>query len=244
MTVQEVFQLPQIKAVEKEIIDIESGGGNIYNDIEKVATIKELLRVRKTLLDQQFVMNAEYAKLLGEFNEALRLQLVDLVKQMVIAYDAIKATGIEGDIESCGQCWLGYRYSQIHPVQTIRAKKMWEILNGCIDKYVDLYDDGVDGFHFVYSGEKDKEDMFEGLEPNGFNFNHHLEGPFTDNMHIILPTHLLYDDKSFSIFDILWVRDFSTVVNVEVDNCNYRNSKGEIDDDEILDWDKLDYYDD
>lgn len=243
MTVQEVFQLPQIKAVEKEIIDIESGGGNIYNDIEKVATIKELLRVRKTLLDQQFVMTAEYAKLLGEFNEALRLQLIDLEKQMVKAYDAVKATGIEGDIQSCGQCWLGYRYSRIHPVQTIRAKKMWEILNGSIDEYVDFYEDGVDGFNQVYRGTESEEELFDGLEPDGFNLNHHLEGPFTDNMHIILPTHLLYDDKSFSIFDILWVRDFSTVVNVEVDNCNYRNSKGEIDDNEELDWDKLDYYD-
>lgn len=244
MTVQEIFNLPHIKEVETEIISIESGFATHYdNDNEKTAMIKELLRVRKELLNQQFVMDADYAKLLAEFNEALRLQLIELKNHMVRAYDAVKASGINGEIESHGECWLGYRYSKIHPVQTIRAKKMWEILNGCIDRYVDMYDEGVFGFDTVYRGtDYDKEHLFDGLESDGFNHNHHLEGPFTDNMHLILPTHFLFDDMSFSIFDLLWVRDFSTEVHVEIDDWSYKNSSKDTDDEVLLDWDKLDYY--
>lgn len=245
MTVQEIFKLPQIKTIEEEIIRIESGfREHIDNDSEKVAVIKELLRVRKELLNQQFIMNADYAKLLAEFNEALRLQLIELKNQMVRAYDAVKASGINGEIESRGECWLGYRYSQIHPVQTIRAKKIWEILNGTRDKYVDMYDEGVFGIDGIYRGtEYDRKHLFDGLEPDGFNHNHYLEGEFTDNMHIILPTHFLYDDMSFSLFDLLWVRDFTSRVHVEVDNWSYKNSRNDVDDDD-LDWDELDYMDD
>jgi hypothetical protein len=43
----------------------------------------------------------------------------------------------------------------------------------------------------------------------------------------------------FSIFDLLWVRDFNIEVNAEVDSNTY-NHKDYGDD---LDWDKCDYYD-
>lgn len=243
MNVQEIFNLPQIVEIETEILTTESSYRLRCDDEHtKVGIIKELLGIRKSILDQEFIMNEEYARLLSEFNECLRQKLVSLTKDMVKAYDAVKNTGIDcSRLSSHGECWLGFSYPKSHPVQTIRARKIWEILNGSRDRdYLELYDEGVDGWNSTYRGNDfDKEHLFEELEKDGFNFNHGIEGEFTDDMHIILPTHFLYHDKSFSMFDLLWQRNFYTEVYVEIDQDNPENG----DDDLDLDWSKFDFYD-
>lgn len=241
MTVQEIFKLPEIKEVECEILTLETDMRlRTYKEDSKREIIKELLRIRKNLLDNKFCINEEYAHLLGEFNESLRQTLVKLKRQMVEAYDAIDRTGIEGRLEAVGKCFLAYQYSSFHPVQTIRAKKMWQILNGSIDNYVDLYDDGVDGFGNVFRGsEYERKHLLDDIQEDGFNFNHHLESKYTNNMHIILPTHFLYDDKSFSIFDILWVRNFDIEVHTEVDYRTY-----ELNEEDWPEFDEIDFNND
>ena len=58
-------------------------------------------------------------------------------------------------------------------------------------------------------------------------------------MHLIFPFHNLYSHMEFSIFDLLWVRDFNIEVNAEVDSNTYNND----DYGDDLDWNKSDYYD-
>ena len=50
----------------------------------------------------------------------------------------------------------------------------------------------------------------------------------------------LYDHMAFSIFDLLWVRDFNIEIHVEID---YNTCKEEVDyDDDALDWSERDFY--
>lgn len=217
--VQSVFDKPIIREVETEILSIEDEHDGVNADGIKAARIRELLRLRKSILDGEFSMNGYYARLLIDFNERLRQTLVGLEKEMAKTFDAVKGIAVPYDVEAVGKCFLDYGYSPLHPVQTERARKMWNILNGSINSdYVSFYADGIDGFNNVFHGtEYDRTHLMDNLEKDGFNHNHGLESEYTKGMHIILPTHLLYHDKSFAIFDILWVQSFAVEVHVEYD---------------------------
>ena len=59
----------------------------------------------------------------------------------------------------------------------------------------------------------------------------------TKDMNLIHPVHYLLDHTCFSIFDLLWVRDFNVEITVETDfdfNKNGMYADG-------LDWSKYDY---
>ena len=200
-----------------------------------------MLEVRKSLLDDMFEMNEAYKTLLYEFNEALSLQMIEMRKRTIALYQATKALHLPGSYDVEGKCLLGYGYSKIHPVQNIRAKKMWAILNGCLDNYNPLYDDGSGSFR-ISSRDKtidtENEMLYLG---NGEidNFNEGLDREMTKDMHLIFPFHDLYEHMEFSIFDLLWVRDFNIELKVEVDYNTYL-TEDYCDD---LDWGKCDFYD-
>ena len=107
---------------------------------------------------------------------------------------------------------MGYGYSRIHPIQTVRAKKMWEVLSGALDNYDPLYEDGVmsNGWHYQ-GGEPETENMMLDFDCNQIG-----------DMNIIHAVHNLYDHTAFSIFDLLWVRDFNMEIHVEVDYSTYK----------------------
>ncbi|WP_262279311.1 hypothetical protein [Hallella absiana] len=107
---------------------------------------------RKEMLDKEFVMNVGYQQLLSEFNDAMRQQLITMHEKILKTYHALRSTNISGDLSVLGKCFLGYDYSKIHPVQTIRCKKIWYMLNGSLDSFFnERYDGGgcgLDGWHY------------------------------------------------------------------------------------------------
>ena len=58
-------------------------------------------------------------------------------------------------------------------------------------------------------------------------------------MHLIHPINQLLEVTCFSIFDLLWVRDFNIEITVETDYDTYKGDM-QVDD---LDWSKYDYSD-
>lgn len=148
------------------------------------------------------------------------------------------------DIEVVSKCFLDYGYPQSHPVQTIRSKKIWAILNGTIDNYCPYYDDGVimggytaDGTADVYDQAPKNSILYQQKEID--NWNEGLDPELTKDMHLTFQFHNLYDHTHFSIFDLLWVRKFEVETTMEHD---WSIGKGS--DDDELDWNKCDYYDD
>lgn len=143
--------------------------------------------------------------------------------ETIKAYSAVIGTDISGKIEAVGKCFMGYGYSRIHPIQTVRAKKMWEVLSGALDGYDPLYEDGVmsNGWHYQ-GGEPETENMMLYLSEKRDNWNEGLDCNQTRDMNIIHAVHNLYDHTAFSIFDLLWVRDFNMEIHVEVDYSTYK----------------------
>lgn len=247
MTVREIFDLPSIKEIEKNILDIQRDievrrCGSIKNGED---VIRSLLKILKHLLDNEFVMDGNYKQLFSDFNDSLRQQLIEMRNKGIEMYNAVKVAGICEDVEVLGKCYLGYEFSRIHPIQTIRAKKMWCMLNETLDNYNAHYENGViDGWGWLYPRDKetDTENYMLYLNSSPDNWNDWFIGKgrkFTDDMHMIHPVHHLLDYTSFSIFDLLWVRDFSIEITVETD-CNTYKTDYQGDD---LDWSKYDYSD-
>ena len=54
------------------------------------------------------------------------------------------------------------------------------------------------------------------------NWNEGLNPELTSGMHLIYSFHNLYEHTCFSIFDLLWVRDFNVEISVEYDYATYK----------------------
>ena len=61
----------------------------------------------------------------------------------------------------------------------------------------------------------------------------------TKDMHLTRVFHNIYEHMEFSIFDLLWVRDFNIEVSVEVDSSSYPTGYEEEDIDSHRDYSKI-----
>jgi hypothetical protein len=224
MTVQEIFDTPAIKKVENEMIGLEE---NIERHrVDKpngLEMMRVLIGLRRNLLADMFVMDENYKRLLSDFNETMKQQLIRMRHETIKAAHGVMNADVTGEIQAIGKCFLGYRYSRLHPVQTMRAKKIWAILNCSIDDYVQFYSDGVLMGGYVYDSRKEQESenqMFY-LQEEPDNWNEGLDMEITKDMYLIYPVHHLVSHTDFSIFDLLWVRDFNMEIQIESDYATY-----------------------
>ena len=242
--VQEIFNSTAIKDIENEILLMQHEVEKRHFEYEAgEEVIKCLLGTRKSLLNKMFVMDEESKNLLSDFNEALKAQMIEMRKRALSIYASNVNSGLLSSFTLKGRCFMGYEYSKIHPVQTMRAKKMWAVLNGSLDDYMPLYIDGVDIFELDYSEGIEyvfpSEHQVLYLDEEIDNWNDELDQEMTKDMHLIHPFHNLYSHMDFSIFDLLWVRDFNIEISLESDYNTY--PKDTKDDD--LDWSNYDFYD-
>ncbi len=242
--VRKIFSSDAVKSVETEILTLQYDTEKnwlLHNSYE--VAIEHLLSVRRDILNKQFVMNEYYKQLLYDFNEALKQQVIEMRMKAIKMFDTNIAIDIQGNYELTAKCFLGYNYSKIHPVQTMRAKKMWAMLNGTIDDFMPIYDDGATSLCISnWFGQKPdipSENHLLYLDEELDNWNDELDSEWTNDMHLIHPFHNLYSHMEFSIFDLLWVRDFNIELHVECDYDTYDES----DEDDDLDWKKFDYND-
>ena len=240
MTAQEIFNSTAVRSVEEQILDLyhETERKHWYNDENKKA-IKSLLEVRRRILNSMFVLDEQNKQLLAEFNEAMKQQLIEMRKRAIDLYYSISKLDKNGRIDVIGKCFMGYEYSKIHPVQSIRAKKMWAVLNGSLDDYIFLYcEDGVNSFDINSHDPKiESENVFLYLNEHLDNWNEGLDREMTKDMHLTYAFHNLFSHLDFSIYDLLWVRDFNIEIHVEYDYHTYQND----DYGDDLDWSKCDY---
>ncbi|MBR8760409.1 hypothetical protein IX327_001827 [Porphyromonas levii] len=239
--VRSLYNQPRIKNIECNILKLyqECERRNDRRERNGFA-IRQLLNIRKYFLEEDFQLNEVSRQLLVEFNSALKTQLEEMWKQTIALGEKAVYRSPFPDTEAIGKCFLGYNYSRIHPVQTVRAKKMWDILNGCLATFEPLYDDGVTHCVRVCSSGDGLEyhscNQVLYLGEEVYNWNEGLDEEYTKDLHLIYAFHNLWEHMHFSIFDLLWVRDFS--VELFVESC-YTTYSGEYDD---LDWSKYDFY--
>ena len=139
MTVKEIFDHPAVKAVEIEILGIVGDEKRYREGKDAKLAVQHLLSVRKRIINGMFEWTDENFMLLSEFNNALVHAQCEMRERLSRLSESINETGLE-NMEFQGKVFMSYKYSEIHPVQSIRAKKMWNVLNGSYDKFMPLYD--------------------------------------------------------------------------------------------------------
>ena len=237
MTVQEVFDSPAVKSIEIEILDVMSEDQRFWGTTQGKVAIQHLLSLRRNILAKMFVLTEEYKKLLEEFNEKLIEALSEMRLQTINMHDGALNADMYG-VETIGKVFMSYKYPENHPIQTVRAKKIWAVLNGSYDNFMPLYEDGADKLKL--SGDDcdiPSENQILYLSEDIDNWNEGLDQEKTADMHLCHGFHNLFDHNDFSIFDLLWVRDFSIEISCESTHCT---GSEEWDD---IDWSKCDYYD-
>ena len=242
MTVQEIFNSTAVRSIEEQILSLyHETESNHWHDDENKKAIRSLLEVRRRILNSMFVLDEQNKQLLAEFNEAMKQQLIEMRKRTIDLYNKVSQPDMDGRIEVEGKCFMGYEYSKIHPVQSMRAKKMWAVLNATLDDYIFLYsEDGVHKYFMSsYGPDIESENEFLYLNEELDNWNEGLDREMTQDMHLTYAFHNLFSHLDFSIYDLLWVRDFNIEIHVEYDYHTYKDD--EYGDD--LYWEKCDYFD-
>ena len=236
MTAKEIFEHPAVKAVEIEILDILRDEKRYREGKDAKLAVQHLLSVRKRIINGMFEWTDEYFSLLSEFNNALVHAQCEMRERLSRLSESINETGLE-NLEFQGKVFLSYKYSAIHPVQSIRAKKMWNVLNGSYDKFMPLYKDGVNDIYFTGQETIPSEKEAVYLSEETENWNERLDREKTKDIKLCYAFHNLYEHTTFSILDLLWVRDFCIEINAE--STQYTGST----DWDDIDWEKYDYND-
>lgn len=228
MTTQEIFNTPAIREIEKEILHLLYESEHKWNILDHGdVSMFRLLEIRKTLLDDMFEMDGQHKQLLRDFNDALKLQLLKMRNIAIETTEALATVGAvdQRTLEVRGKCFLGCRYPEAHPVQTIRAKNIWDILCGRQRNFAPLYELGVQPFTVKCECGGiicDSENRLLYIDDTPHNWNNGLDKELTDDMFLCYAFHNLWDHVGiFSIFDLLWVRDFEIKV---VSDLSYRSS--------------------
>lgn len=232
-TIQEIYEQESIRLIEDAIFEACREHERMKFADSYGKNVTRLLKIRKELLDREFVMDEQYKGLLSEFNEALKKALLTMRTQAIAAAEAVYNAPIECDISVTGKCFLNPDYPPAHPIQTKRAQKMWEILAGGIVNYMPMYEGGVD--EWCYSGRNpDSENRLLYLNDTIDNWNEGFDWEMTKDMHLVHAVHNLFQHTEFSIFDLLWVREFE--IMVEVSTYHSTDSEKYI---RYIDWDEI-----
>jgi len=213
MDIHKVFEDPQVVALEEKIVALTEG--RIRSDED----VLDLLEQRKNLLDSMNQYDDEMKNLLIEFNEALKkawIKLFNKTKAVFEEYSRKNDCWEEFNVE--GRLYLSYNYSKIHPIQTERAKNIWEMLTGgCYDKpYTSM---GCEEVHW-HKGDSANEDalkyigMEDGTE-NYWEFCNNEVDEWAKDLHLVYPFYWVYKCvKIFSLYDLIYVRDFRFEIEI------------------------------
>lgn len=209
--IKSVFESPQVVAIENAIVE------EYHRNLLPGETLQQLLRERWLMLRDFNRYDSETAKLLIGFNQALTKALTALhVKTNALYHEYMARDDYWGEFEITAKCKLGYQYPKGHPVQSERAETIWEILT---QGYVPLYDDGCS--HPIRARKDLKSPMLDELlylseELKNWNIES-LDREWSQDMNLIWPFHNLYNHMPFSLYDLIYVRDFNLEINLTFD---------------------------
>ena len=175
-----------------------------------------LLKLRKSILNKEAVAIQE--KLLPDiiaFNDALRDALKEMYDRAHSIWEEIKSKDAWGEsMELTAQCYLGYDYPLLHPVQGEDRQELWNAI--CDSGWNRLYDTGV-SFPLVFPRNLDDSfETFIGMDCPPPNWNEGLDQDLTKDLHLVQQFHNLFDHMEFAITDFIYVRDFKTEIQIEI----------------------------
>lgn len=218
MSMQEIMDDSTVKFTERMILR------GCITDTE----FKFVIEQRGYRLQDLFEYNEENKVLLKTFNECLKQAQIKLFRQGLKVYgEALgqaKNLGInEDDVEVECKIALPTKYPEIHPLQTETAKKVWEVLT--TGGYIEIYDNniGLDLWFDKHSkrllklSEKELQpyiNKYLYMNDKEDNWNDGMNRKWSKNLNLLYGVHNLTDHCCFSFYDLLYVREFDSRIQV------------------------------
>lgn len=219
MDVVKIFEEPRVALIEKEIAFLHE---RYCGRDEQENVVQYLLNIRHSLLRELNVYDEEMQTMLVSFNNRLQSAAITLYNKVkVLADEYADRYGSSHEYEINGKLFLGFNYPEKHPLQTERAKSVWEALTQ--GGYYPLYSDGCTWELRVtfqksdFNAYKDASHWL-GLDTDTENWQEGLDRNWSEGMHLVYPFHNLYDHLGFSLYDLIYVEDFNMEVNVNFEN--------------------------
>ena len=85
-TIQEIYEQESIRLIEDAIFEACREHERMKYADSYGENVTRLLKIRKQLLDREFVMDEQYKGLLSEFNEAMKTQVIDMRTKVIATY--------------------------------------------------------------------------------------------------------------------------------------------------------------
>ena len=212
MDIKSIYEDPQVVAIENEIL-LPGTNKQYANERE----FEKLFRERRRLLNQAFEFNDENAKLVRDFNECLRKALTDLYNKTHEYFQTVAEWNDCKNYYVCALLKLGDypdNYPPLHPVQTERRREIWEIMSEYDSYYVHC---GINDL-VVDVDDKERESLMYFLYLEEVqNWNECLPRDWSKDMNLLYGFHNLYDHTWFSLYDFLFVREFTQEFEFHVD---------------------------
>ncbi len=151
------------------------------------------------------------------FNDALTAALREMYDQAHRIWEKIKNHDSFGDTVILeAKCFLSYSYPNNHPVQNLNRTALWCLLSDYA--WNPLYEDGVTLSPLTLPLESDMSfDSFIGMDSPPPNWNEGLDQELTKDLHLTSAFHHLFDYTMFAITDFIYVRQFQTEINIEIE---------------------------
>ena len=173
------------------------------------------------ILRELMQYDEESKRLLSDFNDRIKAAATALFNKTKGIYEGMMKLydGI-GDLEVEGKLKLGYSYPTVHPVQTERAETMWEVMTqGGYDRMYST--DGCSwGLKWDQNGNMTTHKSLAewlGMADENDNWNEGLDYEWSKDMHLVYPFHNLYDNRHFSLYDLVYVSDFEFEICIRLD---------------------------
>ena len=202
----------EISCIEEEILNVFNDNWSKYPECDCLLTVRKDIINKRALAHQEEILPDIIA-----FNDALREALREMYDRAHLIWNSIKENKTFGDyLELTAKCYLGYDYPALHPIQGDDRDDLWCAI--CDSGWNPLYEDGVTLPTLTFPSSLDESfDYLTGLDCPPPNWNESLDQELTKDLHLIQPFHHLFDHMKFAITDFIYVRQFETEINIEIE---------------------------
>ena len=200
-----------IRRIEREIIATYNAPHMDYTEFI------HLLSIRKDLINERILSHQEDIQPdIIAFNDALTNTLRDIYNKTHKIWDTIKDNKIFGpEPNVTAKCFLGKDYPSLHPVQDEDRQDLWDAI--CDTGWNRQYDDGIALPDLTLPEYTESFDSYIGMDCyipywfEGLDYELFKDIPLTSAFHN------LFEHMEFAITDFIYVREFRTEINIEIE---------------------------
>ena len=174
------------------------------------------------MLNENFITDDENHHLISELNDVIKTKQKEICNQKERLLETAVKSGLCGIVQAFDSWFFDKHYPKAHPIQTVRAKKMWAVLSNP-NNFDGNFNDGIDvGWSNIITYFPDSSPTeSDGGMMRWRDVDHYSK---ICGMEVCPILYDLYKRSYYSIYDMLWVRSFDVQIHVRTMFQNYEDN--------------------